>query len=605
MQTRFRCQSDSVHTTGRVRPPADSRVVQACVETLEDRRLLAASIELFSNGMLQIVGTSSDDTITLTRSGTKVVVQFNDKKPRSFTASGLRGIKIDAAEGNDKVKIAAGVRGAILRGNAGNDTLTGGDGADSLVGGDGTDILTGNNGNDTMDGGLGGDIIRGRSGFDTVSYKTRTTAVSVSTDDVANDGAAGEADNVAFDIEAILGGAGNDTLTGNAAANALYGGAGNDSLNGQGNADTLRGEVGDDTLVGGSAGDDFFGGNGSDTATYEGITANLVISKDNLRNDGEASEGDNVHDDVEIVIGGSGHDRLVGGLTSDTLIGALGNDTIFGGAGNDSISGGDGDDSLDGQAGSDTIVGDAGIDTVTYASRTTNLKITLDDVADDGDVSSGGEKDSVRASVEIVIGGSGNDTIVGSDGSNTLKGGAGHDSLDGGAGNDTLEGEAGADTVRGSDGNDRYFGGADVDTISFVGRTTGVRISLDGVANDGAEGETAFVGNDIERIFGSEGDDSIVGSDANELVYGHGGNDTIRGRGGNDDLFGYAGNDLIEGGAGRDVISGMDGDDTIIVLDGEQDATASGESGTDTCYADENLDPVNSANIEHVFYQLP
>jgi hypothetical protein len=50
-------------------------------------------------------------------------------------------------------------------------------------------------------------------------------------------------------IENAIGGNGNDTLTGNAVANALDGGAGSDILNGLGGNDTLRGGTGSDTYV--------------------------------------------------------------------------------------------------------------------------------------------------------------------------------------------------------------------------------------------------------------------------------------------------------------------------------------------------------------------
>jgi Ca2+-binding RTX toxin-like protein len=53
----------------------------------------------------------------------------------------------------------------------------------------------------------------------------------------------------------VLGGSGNDTLTGNAANNLLSGGGGND---------TLRGQMGRDLLVGGTGNDDLRGGPGSD-----------------------------------------------------------------------------------------------------------------------------------------------------------------------------------------------------------------------------------------------------------------------------------------------------------------------------------------------------
>lgn len=58
-------------------------------------------------------------------------------------------------------------------------------------------------------------------------------------------------------IENAIGGAGNDTLTGNASANRLTGGNGNDTLLGNAGNDTLYGSAGNDVLTGGSGNDRF------------------------------------------------------------------------------------------------------------------------------------------------------------------------------------------------------------------------------------------------------------------------------------------------------------------------------------------------------------
>jgi Ca2+-binding RTX toxin-like protein len=193
----------------------------------------------------------------------------------------------------------------------------------------------------------------------------------------------------------------------------------------------------------------------------------------------------------DIVFGGTGSDYIEGGDGNDSLYGYLGNDSIFGGAGNDSISGEAGNDFLDGGTGADDISGGDGIDTVSYASRTANLNISLDDLANDGDVGgksvksfTGGialspaENDNVHSDIEVVIAGSGNDVITtsrfdpvarqfyGGAGNDSLTGGAGSDLLDGGTGDDVLYGNAGNDSLYGEDGNDSLFGGAGADYLS-------------------------------------------------------------------------------------------------------------------------------------------
>ena len=66
-------------------------------------------------------------------------------------------------------------------------------------------------------------------------------------------------------IENARSGAGNDTLTGNEAANRLESGAGNDTLTGNDGNDTLVGGVGKDVLIGGAGGDVFMFQSNSDS----------------------------------------------------------------------------------------------------------------------------------------------------------------------------------------------------------------------------------------------------------------------------------------------------------------------------------------------------
>jgi hypothetical protein len=126
----------------------------------------------------------------------------------------------------------------------GNDVIHGAGGNDAICGGAGADTLYGGNGNDTLEGGVGADILTGGASTDTATYTTRTTGVTVSIDNVANDGdasdgPAGARDNVKPDIENLSGGSGNDSLTGSAASNRLTGRLGADSLSGLGGNDEL------------------------------------------------------------------------------------------------------------------------------------------------------------------------------------------------------------------------------------------------------------------------------------------------------------------------------------------------------------------------------
>lgn len=216
-------------------------------------------------------------------------------------------------------------------------------------------------------------------------------------------------------------------------------------------------------------------------------------------------------------------------------------------------------------------------------------------------------------------GGPGNDVITGSAQGDTIGGDDGNDVLDGGAGNDVINDGAGDDLARGGPGNDSfspqfspnagkddYRGGSGVDTVSYVDRDTGVTVSLDGVADDGAPGEGDNARPDVENIGGGAGDDVLVGSSAsNHLVglqgrnelYGGDGDDTLDvgystvagsialGDGGNDRLIGSPGPDLLDGGDGDDVLEGENGDDTL-----------DGGPGLDTFYAGRGDDVINNGD---------
>src|SRR5688572_21728289 len=71
------------------------------------------------------------------------------------------------------------------------------------------------------------------------------------------------------------------------------------------------------------------------------------------------------------------------------------------------LRGGEDNDTLVGGAAADTFEGGAGTDLADYSIRKDNLKITLDDAANDGAAS---ESDNVKSDVENVRAGSGNDS---------------------------------------------------------------------------------------------------------------------------------------------------------------------------------------------------
>src|ERR671925_475744 len=140
----------------------------------------------------------------------------------------VAGDTIVANAGEQDDSITCVVDACTLVGGAGSDTLVGGAGNQAFSGGDGTD-------------GLGS------------TYVSAGGPVTVMQDGVANDGVAGELDDVGADVERIEGSA---------------------------NADTLIGGPGPNELVGGGGGDVLVGGDGVDTVSYATVGADLEVRLD-------------------------------------------------------------------------------------------------------------------------------------------------------------------------------------------------------------------------------------------------------------------------------------------------------------------------------------
>jgi Abnormal spindle-like microcephaly-assoc'd, ASPM-SPD-2-Hydin/RTX calcium-binding nonapeptide repeat (4 copies) len=145
----------------------------------------------------------------------------------------------NGGDGNDSLLASDASNSNTLNGDAGDDFLGGGALSDTLNGGADNDTLSGGGDDDTLDGGTGNDgflndagadDVHGGAGTDQMLYVGTLTDFSVSLDNVANDGAAGEGDNVRSDVEAVATDDGNDTLKGGLGANFFDAGLGDDSI---------------------------------------------------------------------------------------------------------------------------------------------------------------------------------------------------------------------------------------------------------------------------------------------------------------------------------------------------------------------------------------
>jgi RTX calcium-binding nonapeptide repeat (4 copies)/FG-GAP-like repeat len=189
-------------------------------------------------------------------------------------------LEIETGNGNNQIVTGNGNNDVFT--GAGDDHVTTGSGNDEIKTGGGNDFVDAGGGNDTVIGGAGNgdDVYDGGTGTDTAVYSSATHGITVDLNASDRSGQlanvegsigalltaasldphtlVGYAQGVDIDTDAlvgfenVVGGAGDDTITGNSLANILTGAAGNDTLNGGGGNDTLFGGDGNDLLIGGA-----------------------------------------------------------------------------------------------------------------------------------------------------------------------------------------------------------------------------------------------------------------------------------------------------------------------------------------------------------------
>jgi len=579
--------------------------------------------------------------------------------------------------GNDTLIAGAGTD--LLYGGTGNNymeagtghaTLWGSSGADTLVGVTGTGLLMGGIGGDTLIGGTAGVYtLQGGTGADTLIGQAGTAFADYSEDSSSHTitlglgwtaaGAGGDAaSDVLYNIENVIGGSGADTLIGDANANTLYGGAGNDVLYGSAgggdyldggsgtdivtfansasgltidltsgghssgyasgdtfvNIEIVKGSNADDTFIGGTTGAATMdGGSGNNWVDYEYVASAATINLGTTAYSGAAASDHLLN--VENIIGSNYGDKLTGDSSANSILGGTAGDTIAGGGGNDYLDGGSGQDVVD------------------YSASTAGLTVNLLAGTAYGNASIGTD---TLANFEVVLGGTGSNTLIADNNGDTLIGGSGNDSFFTGTGNDSMDGGSGIDLVNygsqtgsltinlgstatggsigtdtfynieiayggsgadsliaassgstlygnegddtfwGGAGNDRFDGGSGNNAVSYASQTANLTISLGTTANGSAVGGT--VGTDtlvnIEVVFGGSGSDILIAGSAADSLYGGAGADT---------LIGGSGNDLLDGGSGQDIADYHTKTGNLVVtLNGASAGTAAGGVGIGT-----------------------
>lgn len=452
-------------------------------------------------------------------------------------------------------------------GGTGDEDVTGGSGADRVLTGGGDDVYRFISGTDTVNPAAGRDTVGLGQGHDTLDLTQSDIGVTVE----GSTSVTNRSGDIVFletsGIDEVLGSAfddfistenalifadghlGNDFLLGDAETDALFGGEGDDTVTGLGGDDTLAGGLGADELNGGADNDLFFieeADLGAGADVINGGTGDDVLDLGTLR-DGISVVGDTIRNAtgliatisaVETVIGGAGDDTLgAAGLSS-----SLPEITVFeGGAGDDTAF-----LSLQGPSGEvvtgKTFDGGGGFDTADF-SATPTVEFTLFAVRQGGvrvdfgtgavtygiNVNTAGQIDI--ASVERVIGTSGEDLFLGDDFANVFVGGQGSDVFVGGGGNDTID-----------------FG-------LDEGITSGVRVDLTSEIINISDGySNRETSREVESIFGTARGDGLLGNDLANELRGGAGDDTIEGGGGADLLIDGIGTDSIDAGLGDDTV---------------------------------------------------
>jgi hypothetical protein len=194
---------------------------------------------------------------------------------------------------------------------------------ENLTGGSGTDVFDFS----TAAGAIAG-MIDGQGGTNWLEYLGYTVGVTVNLATGTATGASGGINN----IQNVIGGAGDDTITGNALGNVLVGGAGNDVINGGSGRSLLIGGAGTDTVTGGSADDIVIGG----TTNYD-LSPSALQSILNEWQRTDKSYADRITD-LRNGTGLNGPNKLIFGTTvhddgaANVLTGGAGMDWFFMGA---------------------------------------------------------------------------------------------------------------------------------------------------------------------------------------------------------------------------------------------------------------------------------
>lgn len=382
-------------------------------------------------------------------------------------------------------------------------------------------------------------------------------------------------------------GADNDEGLGSGGADTLLGGSGNDILYGGGTGrlfDIDYKKEDNDLVVGGDGNDLILGGHGNDVLIGGNSKNDNSIPNNFQLEQSNDNQGDWIN-------GGEGKDQVWGSGGKDMLTGGVGSDEIHGNAENDIILG-DGDYAWQAVSRNPAIIADPIIVGMPFLrERYVNNtypnhpflpgyyhfeyahEFNQDGMTEIGYVLGSYNKNTYLFNIDT----SGEDFIFTPaplrnprPTSNFVR--VMEEPTDGTNENniDYLYGDDGDDWIAGQQDTDYLYGGSGNDRL-YGDDIDSVLVSNPG--NDYLFGEQGE-----DKLYGGKGNDYLNGGDENDMLYGGDGDDIMEGGKGDDileggankdKLLGNENNDTLNGGSGDDILVGGDGDDTLEGGDGD------------------------------------
>lgn len=478
-------------------------------------------------------------------SNSRISVAFNNCF-QQFNVSGYNGVEINMHKGGGRFSGKNLDFHQLVNGGSGNDVIVTGPATDYVYGNAGSDKIYTGDGFETVDGGAGYDCVeQGNSG--SIPSKLTNVEQTASCADFVQFKCSGlSANNILV----------NSNTTYNAQLNylALSPNISSQELKVSGDESQITVEYANECQV-------------IETSNYDGVLVTLTDGNESYNGSDLAMH--------QVVIGGTGNDKIITGSKIDYVMAGNGDDVIYTYGDYERVDGGQGFDCVtQGSEGSissnfsnlesydcEAVGGfddlpaalankyenctsqDQGFTTEKKDSRyfvhAQNHGITLNVEEHDEYIfvySKDYDHCSVSSGIELVDVNltNGNDvldarsvsvnlTVYGLAGNDSIKTGSGHDLVFGGSGNDTIEG---------NDGNDWLAGDSKLETDR-----SGLIYA-------------AYIGQG-----GSDGSDKLYGGRGEDILFGNGNNDTLLGQDNDDIIFGNSGGrDKVYGNSGADIL---------------------------------------------------